>query len=276
MENETVLKAHEEWEAQQSKPQTLPPHVHAQYKKAQAAVQQRQAHEEAVATGKEANEELLAAYMAYIQLEQVLSQPHPCAAVLRMGIKEGVQAPSVHSSVFEGAGTMGDRSFLSRITAGAGAACACDGGVRAGGGHVPSHAPALAAVRSIPARQPESALRHQQGVQASCAKLPLGGCLVGRVSRSFILAMAREVRLTQRSFLLWHRIHLVAPPAESHDGPPGLLCSTPVQALTPYVHAGRALRALERAGCSDEEHRSQHEKALQAGLQTAEDYTEVS
>ena len=39
---------------------------------------------------------------------------------------------------------------------------------------------------------------------------------------------------------------------------------------------GRALRALERAGCSDEEHRFQYEKALQAGLQTAEDYTEVS
>ncbi len=43
-----------------------------------------------------------------------------------------------------------------------------------------------------------------------------------------------------------------------------------------WAHDDRSLRALERAGCSDEEHKSQHEKALQAGLQTAEDYTEVT
>lgn len=85
MGNEEILKAYEEWEAQQSKPQTLPPHVHAQYKKAQAAVQQRQAHEEAVAPGKEANEELLAAYMTYIQLEQVPSQTHN-AHITRSGV----------------------------------------------------------------------------------------------------------------------------------------------------------------------------------------------
>ena len=48
------------------------------------------------------------------------------------------------------------------------------------------------------------------------------------------------------------------------------------QLIKYWVHVGRSLRALERAGCSDEEHRSQHEKALQAGLQTAEDYTEVT
>jgi len=39
---------------------------------------------------------------------------------------------------------------------------------------------------------------------------------------------------------------------------------------------GSALRALEGAGCSDAEHRLQHDKALQAGLQTADDCTEVS
>ncbi len=86
MGNEKTLKAHEEWEAQQSKPQTLPPHVQAQYKKAQAAVQQRQAHEEAVAPGKEANEELLAAYMTYIQLEQVPSPSNSFSVVTRASI----------------------------------------------------------------------------------------------------------------------------------------------------------------------------------------------
>ena len=77
MGNEKILKAHEEWEAQQSKPQALPPHVRTEYEKAQTAVQQRQAHEQAVAPGKEANEELLAAYMAYVQLEKVPFRPSP-------------------------------------------------------------------------------------------------------------------------------------------------------------------------------------------------------
>lgn len=69
--NENSLEALENWEAELSKPQELPPHVRKQAEKAQAAAQQRQAHEHAVAPGREANEELLAAYMAYIRLEQV-------------------------------------------------------------------------------------------------------------------------------------------------------------------------------------------------------------
>lgn len=71
LDNEETLKAYESWEAEQSKPQSLPAHVRSQYEKAQAAVQQRHSHEEAVAPDKAANEELLAAYMSYIRLEQV-------------------------------------------------------------------------------------------------------------------------------------------------------------------------------------------------------------
>lgn len=37
----------------------------------------------------------------------------------------------------------------------------------------------------------------------------------------------------------------------------------------------RGLRALERGGASDEEHAAFHEYALQAGLQSPEDYLEV-
>ena len=36
------------------------------------------------------------------------------------------------------------------------------------------------------------------------------------------------------------------------------------------------LRALEVAGCSEEEHALQYGKALEAGLMSQEDYTEVS
>ena len=74
--NEDTSKALQEWESQQIKPQELPQHVQKNMEKAQAAVAQRQALEEAVTPCKPANEELLAAYMAYIQLEQVLSAAH--------------------------------------------------------------------------------------------------------------------------------------------------------------------------------------------------------
>ena len=74
--NEDTSKALQEWESQQIKPQELPQHVQKNMEKAQAAVAQRQALEEAVAPCKPANQELLAAYMAYIQLEQVLSAAH--------------------------------------------------------------------------------------------------------------------------------------------------------------------------------------------------------
>lgn len=78
------------------------------------------------------------------------------------------------------------------MNAGAGAARSSDCRVRARSGHVPSHAPALAAVRGVPARQPESALHHQQGLHASCAELPLGWGLVGRVSSFYKIAAAMQ------------------------------------------------------------------------------------
>lgn len=49
----------------------LPGHVKAAYAKAQAAVQARAPYEQSVAAGKPADLNLLAAYTAYIQLEQV-------------------------------------------------------------------------------------------------------------------------------------------------------------------------------------------------------------
>ena len=49
----------------------LPESVRQGYDKAQAMVQVRAAHEAAVASTKPADTELLAAYMAYIQLEEV-------------------------------------------------------------------------------------------------------------------------------------------------------------------------------------------------------------
>jgi hypothetical protein len=70
--NTEVLAAYQDWEDKQQNTQELPAHVEKGYDKAQAAVKLRQAHEEAVASGKVANAELLAAYMAYINLEEVI------------------------------------------------------------------------------------------------------------------------------------------------------------------------------------------------------------
>lgn len=69
--NSEVHAAHKEWEGCQQNGQELPAHVEKAYQKAQEAVELRRAHEEAVAPGKEANADLMAAYMAYIKLEEV-------------------------------------------------------------------------------------------------------------------------------------------------------------------------------------------------------------
>lgn len=53
----------------------LPEHVQAGYSKAQSAVAVRRASEAAVAPGREADSELLAAYMAYIKLEEAQAEP---------------------------------------------------------------------------------------------------------------------------------------------------------------------------------------------------------
>ena len=53
----------------------VPEQVHKGYEKAQAAVALRKANEAAVAPGKEADSELLAAYMAYIKLEEAQGDP---------------------------------------------------------------------------------------------------------------------------------------------------------------------------------------------------------
>jgi len=53
----------------------VPEHVQKGYDKAQAAVALRTANEAAVAPGKDADSELLAAYMAYTKLEEARGDP---------------------------------------------------------------------------------------------------------------------------------------------------------------------------------------------------------
>ena len=53
----------------------MPDHVQKGYSKAQSAVAVRRASEAAVAAGKAADSELLAAYMAYIKLEEAQGEP---------------------------------------------------------------------------------------------------------------------------------------------------------------------------------------------------------
>ena len=53
----------------------MPEHIQKGYSKAQSAVAVRRASEAAVVAGKEANTELLAAYMAYIKLEESQGEP---------------------------------------------------------------------------------------------------------------------------------------------------------------------------------------------------------
>lgn len=76
MGNSEVFVEYQHWEDAQKDSQGLPAHVQKGYEKAQAAVKLRQAHEDAVALDREANADLLAAYMAYINLEQVRTAGH--------------------------------------------------------------------------------------------------------------------------------------------------------------------------------------------------------
>ena len=76
MGNSEVYVEYQHWEDAQKDSQGLPAHVQKGYEKAQAAVKLRQAHEDAVASDREANADLLAAYMAYINLEQVRTAFH--------------------------------------------------------------------------------------------------------------------------------------------------------------------------------------------------------
>ena len=69
--NAEALEAYVAWEVAQAEPQELPAHVAAGYEKAQAAVELRVPNEDAVDASKAADADLLAAYMAYIGLEQV-------------------------------------------------------------------------------------------------------------------------------------------------------------------------------------------------------------
>ncbi|BDA40979.1 Squamous cell carcinoma antigen recognized by T-cells 3 [Coccomyxa sp. Obi] len=73
--NSEVFVEYQHWEDAQKDSQGLPAHVQKGYEKAQAAVKLRQAHEDAVASDKEANADLLAAYMAYINLEEAHGDP---------------------------------------------------------------------------------------------------------------------------------------------------------------------------------------------------------
>lgn len=73
-----TLSAYEAWEASTSpdSPAQLPGHVKKGYDKAQEMLRKRQTSEKAIAADKPADVDLLAAFMAYIQLEEV-SLPWP-------------------------------------------------------------------------------------------------------------------------------------------------------------------------------------------------------
>lgn len=73
--NSEALEAYVTWEVAQAEPQELPAHVQAGYERAQAAVELRAPNEDAVDASKAADADLLAAYMAYIGLEQVRPLP---------------------------------------------------------------------------------------------------------------------------------------------------------------------------------------------------------
>ena len=65
-----ILRPSQTWRHMQ-----VPEHVSKGYDKAQAAVALRTANEAAVAPGKDADSELLAAYMAYTKLEEAQGDP---------------------------------------------------------------------------------------------------------------------------------------------------------------------------------------------------------
>ena len=83
--NSEALEAYVTWEVAQAEPQELPAHVQAGYKRAQAAVELRAPNEDAVDASKAADADLLAAYLAYIGLEQVCASPvFPSPAVRQL------------------------------------------------------------------------------------------------------------------------------------------------------------------------------------------------
>ncbi len=75
----------------------VPEHVQRGYEKAQAAVALRKANEAAVSPGKDADSELLAAYMAYTKLEEAQGDPArvqvpPCCSAVALKAKTCAQA----------------------------------------------------------------------------------------------------------------------------------------------------------------------------------------
>ena len=71
-----ILGAYEAWEGgRQPSGWELPEEVRREARRAAKGVQLRQPYEEAVAAGKPADADLLAAYMAYIKVEQTDGEP---------------------------------------------------------------------------------------------------------------------------------------------------------------------------------------------------------
>lgn len=73
-EGPTALQAYEDWESSlpgAQQPFKLPAHVQQGFLKAQQAVSLRAQHEAMTAAGKIADEELLAAFLAYVKFEEV-------------------------------------------------------------------------------------------------------------------------------------------------------------------------------------------------------------
>ena len=68
----------------------VPEHVQKGYEKAQAAVALRTASEAAVAPGKDADSDLLAAYMAYTKLEEAQGDP------ARVQVRRTVLRPALY------------------------------------------------------------------------------------------------------------------------------------------------------------------------------------
>jgi hypothetical protein len=141
----------------------LPPHVERARAKAAAAAAARRGHEAAVAPGRPADADLLAAYMAYIRLEEVwageyrasmacaAARPWPAAGMLTMGwwcCWGGCQAPCVGpppGALRVGARRRRQESALrpankcARRRAGGGRPSAHGRAVRARGGCLPRH-----------------------------------------------------------------------------------------------------------------------------------------
>ena len=84
--NADALEACVAWECTLAEPQDLPEAVQAGFERAEAAAALRAPNEDAVGPGRPADADLLAAYMAYINLEEVLGSrlgtAHPSPACM--------------------------------------------------------------------------------------------------------------------------------------------------------------------------------------------------